>query len=323
MRKNIKLIIKAAVTIALMAIVMRRADLRLMADLVYRCDLFLLVAGILALLASHLILVANWKFVLKSKAYQTPYFALLKLHFIGLFYNQILPTSIGGDIVKGFYLADAIKNRVEAFSSLLVVRILGFVSVLILLICGFLLQPSFFSGFNLSQGLGMSAILIAIIFLAFYYFFKSSAIARLIKRFHFFSNIAHKIEAFISALKAYYRKPNYVFAGLLLSFCTHSLVIMENFLIAKSLNIQVGLKFFIFAVPAIVVITLLPISISGLGIREGSFAFLFSLVGVGSSEAVAFSLVGYFILLSLGLLSGLIYVLAPRLGVKKILEESA
>jgi hypothetical protein len=82
-----------------------------------------------------------------------------------------------------------------------------------------------------------------------------------------------------------------------------------SFVIALSLGIKINIIYFFIFLPIIGAITLLPISIGGLGLRDATTIFFFAKAGVSKDLAFAMSLISFFFLLVYGAIGGLIYVL--------------
>lgn len=79
-------------------------------------------------------------------------------------------------------------------------------------------------------------------------------------------------------------------------------------LIGMSLNLDVPLGYYFVIVPLVDLISILPISISGIGVREGSYVGLLYLAGVETPQGLAFGLLGFLVIVAASLLGGIIYV---------------
>jgi uncharacterized membrane protein YbhN (UPF0104 family) len=88
--------------------------------------------------------------------------------------------------------------------------------------------------------------------------------------------------------------------------------IVVRYLIALALGVHLSIWYFLLFIPIISLVTLVPISFSGLGVREGAYVYLFSQVGVEALSAVSMSLGFYGLRLIGGLIGGVIYALGSR-----------
>jgi hypothetical protein len=89
------------------------------------------------------------------------------------------------------------------------------------------------------------------------------------------------------------------------------MIILNYYFAARALGIELGLVAFIFIVPVVAVIAMLPISIGGIGLRENSLVFIMVAMGVINEKAAIFSLIIFAMFLLLGLMGGLTYIIRP------------
>jgi uncharacterized membrane protein YbhN (UPF0104 family) len=95
------------------------------------------------------------------------------------------------------------------------------------------------------------------------------------------------------------------------------LLIAVNYLIALSLGVRVSLWYFFLFVPIISFLLVLPVSLSGLGVREGGYVYLFSQAGVSAPLALTMSLVVYACNVAAGSIGGMLYTLEGVRGVRR------
>jgi len=101
-------------------------------------------------------------------------------------------------------------------------------------------------------------------------------------------------------------------SGLALSLLSHLTTILAAWLIALALHVHVGIGHFFVYVPLIVVLSMIPVSINGIGLRESGYVFFFTKVGVSAESAMAMSLVFLALTLVLGMVGGVVWVLRGR-----------
>ena len=92
------------------------------------------------------------------------------------------------------------------------------------------------------------------------------------------------------------------------SFVVNVLLIAINYLIALSLGVQVSIWYFLLFVPIISFLLVLPVSLSGWGVREGGYVYLFAQAGVAAPLALTMSLLVQSFQLALGLIGAVIYI---------------
>jgi uncharacterized membrane protein YbhN (UPF0104 family) len=104
--------------------------------------------------------------------------------------------------------------------------------------------------------------------------------------------------------------------AVLLSFAFNILLMIMNYLAALSFGVRISFWYFLLFIPIISFLLTLPISLSGLGVREGVYVYLFSQVGVPPSSALAISLSMYGVTVATGLIGALIYAVEGYRGMR-------
>ncbi len=200
---------------------------------------------------------------------------LFSLYMIGSFFNTILPGTTGGDAVKLYYLYKDTKSSNIALGSIFMDRFVGFISMLIL---GMI---SFSIGIGKLIGTGMEwfipVVILLFVIMSFLFFGL-----RLGKRF---SNIAKFYEYFHFYIKQY----KVILKTILLSLIMQFTIIVSVYIITISLVAKFNFIDLLIFLPIISIISAVPISISGLGVREGAFVLLFGMVGIKSEVAMTVS----------------------------------
>ncbi len=228
---------------------------------------------------------------------------LFSLYMVGSFFNNLMPGIIGGDAVKAYYLGKELKHESSNFSmpglsiavaSVFMDRYIGFVSLLIIAIIAY---PF---GAKLIRGSYIEWILPVIIVA----FVAGSAILfvfRLGKRLRFMSG-------FYEYLRYYKESKGIILRGILLSLLIQTIIICSAYIISRGLGIGVPFRFLFIIIPIISVISSIPVSISGIGVREASFVLFLAPLGVNPAQAITISL-AWFLSFAMGSLPGLIFYL--------------
>lgn len=240
-------------------------------------DLFLFLG--IALL-NFMVAGYRWHYILAAKGFPQKFKTTISLQFIGLFFNFFMPGSVGGDVVKGYYLAKSSNIKVsQVTSSILLDRVLGLYNMLLLA----LLAVAFNWGF-ISQNFELKS-LSSMIVMAF-----SAASLGLVvafsSRFHNLKlvenlkttklgNIFDKVTA---ALKFPSENKKHILMILALSTCAQVTVYALFYFVAKVFNYQdVTLFAVAFAVPLGMIMTSLPLAPAGIGVGQVAMAYLFNL----------------------------------------------
>ncbi|MDX1775849.1 MAG: lysylphosphatidylglycerol synthase transmembrane domain-containing protein, partial [Desulfobulbales bacterium] len=239
------------------------------------------------------------------------------VNLIALFFNNVLPSSLGGEMVKAYYLYKAAKGTVSVFSAVVVDRLFGLVTMLLISIAAI-----FF--FEQAQGshkimgsivmLGASTITLAIII------FNKNIVDALCQLHLPFlpAMLIEKIKDIYRAMYEYREHKSILGNCIALTILGQTTYIIANYLLARSLAIEIPLGFFFFFVPILLIMGVAP-SVNGIGVREATF--LFYLTEFTTSEkALALSLLTTFFMVFVGLLGGIIYAFKGEIssGEKKI-----
>jgi uncharacterized protein (TIRG00374 family) len=123
--------------------------------------------------------------------------------------------------------------------------------------------------------------------------------------------IVDYVARFASFLREFKKE---LYAVLAISLLNQLVIIFENYLILRALNMHIGFTHVMYIVPLTFIATLLPITIAGIGIREGAFIYFLGKFHYSPENAIAFSLIGYFILLITGIAGGFVSISVSSQG---------
>ena len=228
----------------------------------------------------------KWQILLESKGIHVPYYQILKHYYIGVFFNAFLPTTIGGDAVKSYYLSKELDKPIEALSSVIMERLTGLIAIVSIGACAILVGHSL-----IPRDVFIIAALIIIPgpLLVMVLIFKFNAIEKIISRpfFSRFPGITDIVRDANKSLMEYSGNKYTLFISLMISFLYHTILIFINYVLALALGLDIEIFYFFIFVPVTEILILLPITIQGFGVRSGSYVTLFSQVGIPSPSAFA------------------------------------
>ena len=233
---------------------------------------------------------------------------LFKLLFIGFFFNNLLPTTVGGDAYRIYDLSKNKKVPVnKSISAVFLGRFMGMVSGIFYLILSLL--------FGMYRYLDKPFIIILLImlFLIIILIFmlckpKIFKIHILFKKTKFLQKFEEKIKSFFKVLSSYRHEVKSLFISLFYSLSLLMLTFTSFYFISRSIGINLSIIHFIFIVPLVSIVSSIPISIGGIGIRENTLIFLLIALGVAKNKALTFSIIVLLITLLNAVLGGLIYI---------------
>jgi uncharacterized membrane protein YbhN (UPF0104 family) len=284
----ISLIIKFAISFALLYIVLSKTGIRQVFSTLKNMSIPIFISAIFLYILAQLISTLRWKLLLPEVLGVRKLFSL---YMIGAFFNTILPGVIGGDAVKGFYLYKAIGRGSLTLASIFMDRYLGF--VVLIAICAI----AFPFGYKYLQGSRIEWLLPLVVL--------SFIIASLLI---FGLRIGKRVKilsGFYDYFHAYRNQKEVIGKTLLLSVLVQLSGIFSVYILTIGVGQHIPFLACLIFIPLIIMFTTLPISISGLGVREGAFVLFFGLIGIkpGVATAISFS---WFVTMTAGSLLGLV-----------------
>ena len=233
------------------------------------------------------------------------------VNLIALFFNNVLPSSVGGEMMKAYYLYKNSRGSVSVFGAVVVDRMFGLITMLLISISTIF----FFDSAQGSHKIMGSIVMLAAGTITFGIFIFNKRIVDTLCQVHIPLLPAIFIEKIREIYRAMYeyREHKGIFGRCIgLTLLGQSLYIIANYLLARSLAIDIPLGFFFFFVPILLLMGVAP-SVNGIGVREATF--LFYLTEFTSSEkALALSLLTTFFMILVGIISGMIYAVKGGLG---------
>ena len=255
----------------------------------------------------HVISAVRWQRLLVAEGIHLSLWRLTLVYFEGAFFNLFLPTLIGGDIVRGYAIYKITRGHDASIASILVDRLSGFAALIaIALVALGLAYGEIRDPQVASMILAVAAAfgLIIAVLLTDRVKERASGLLRLVGLARFQA----KLEGLVDALHRYRRHHGALWQALLLSTVLQALIIVAYYLIGAGLNLGVPIAYFFLYVPLITVVAMLPVSVAGLGVREGGAVYFFAKVGVDAATALTMSLAWFSLTLVVSSLGGLAFL---------------
>jgi uncharacterized protein (TIRG00374 family) len=303
---------KIAFSLGLMAFLVSRIPLDSLGDALRGARREWLVAAWLLLLASNLIGSYQWERLLAAVEIRIPFWKVCAYYHVGLFFNNFLPANIGGDIAR---VADASRygpTRAAAVSTVILDRLIGTVALAGLALVTTL--PAI-DHFHLTlvylAVVGFFALSVGLLWALFHPALLPLA-ERVLARVGMGGLKPHLDE--LAMRLARFRGQRRLFLQLIaVALVVQVSRIFVHVLVARALGLSVPLPYFFLFVPLLAVIVSLPISLNGIGVREGAGVVLFGLVGVSRAHAFSLQFTTYLIAVAVSLLGGLVFLVRiPR-----------
>jgi uncharacterized membrane protein YbhN (UPF0104 family) len=239
-------------------------------------------------------LVSSYRWLVLSRAlgFTDRWPRYVALYYVGMFFNLFLPTAIGGDVVRAWCLAGGPGRRGKALLSVISERLSGLLALLALGCLAGCARPAavpwWAVGLVWLIAAGAAGGLVALPALG-----RWSAPAR----------------ALAEGLCLFRGQRRRWAAAFGLSLIVQAASFVEVWLLARGLGLPVSFLAFAVVVPLVTLLTMLPVSVNGVGVREGSLAVLLGPAGVGPAEALTLGVLWFCMLGVASLFGGVVYLL--------------
>jgi hypothetical protein len=294
LKNALLLALKMTVSGFLLAFVLRKVGLQNILSHLRNMDLRFFFLSSLIYLLTIALASLRWGILLKKTQ---PGKKLFSLCLIGSFFNHFMPGAVGGDAVKAYYLYKATGHGGSSLGSVFLDRYVGYCALLSIgLISGM-------AGYGELKALGLHWLTpsLFMLFLAGSLLFFGLRIGRRFKAIADFYDYFH----------AMLRDRRALGKAFLLSLMIQVLTILEIYVISLGLGQHPPFTALFVFVPLIITVMAVPVSISGLGLREGAFVVLFGLTGISAEAGTAISFL-WFLSVATGSLPGLFLYLRIR-----------
>jgi glycosyltransferase 2 family protein len=290
-KRTALVVAKVGVSVALLAYVLLTSDLRALNRRLRTGDTVLLAGAIVLYVAILLLSTWRWRVLLQAQGYRAPLRDLSASYLVALFFNNFLPSNIGGDVIR---VRDSSQLTGSTTASLAVVaidRILG-LGALYLLAAGAYLAGG--AEVRALVGALPALVLLGVLFATLAWVFFQPGIAGRAMALTRLTSIPWARARFATvqaAVHVYRHRMGTVWAAFLASLALQSLFVLYYYDVAQSLRIPLGLPACFLMVPLCALIQTVPVSFNGWGLRESVFILYFRQLGLPRDSALAFSLV--------------------------------
>jgi glycosyltransferase 2 family protein len=280
---------RIAVAIALTGYVLWKSDPKRVIAVSAGADLRWIALTCAFVVVDRMLMAYRWWLLLCAldDGRRPPARVVLRIFLVSTFVGTFLP-SIGGDLYRAYSLAQQNVSGAQATASVLMDRLLGVVSILVLAIAGLFLVKSLMGDLSLLVALAVAAVVCAVAVAAIFSERVASLCRAITERIPI-RRVQRIAADLISAIRRYGRSHRELSTVLVISIAVQILRIVQAFCLGRAIGIGLPLTTYFALVPAILLIMLLPITVSGLGTGQLAFVGLFGEVGVARPDAFALS----------------------------------
>ena len=300
--------VKIAVSLGLLTLLFSRVDVSRLWGVARQASPVWLVAALLMYLAMVLASAVRWGVLLRAQHVQLPFSFLTQSFLVATFFNNFLPSNIGGDVVRITDTAKAAGSKTLATTVVLIDRGLGLLGLALMAATGASLMHRMAVGpvgpAMLWAGFGLGAIVATPALL------MPETVTKLLQPLRVFHKdwVDARIEKLTYALTRFRETP----AALAVCFggavVVQAILVLFYVAIARSMHIPIGFAELAVIVPVSFIVQMIPVSVNGFGVREATFGFYFTRLGLPLESALLVSFVGAALIMVFSLTGGVAYL---------------
>ena len=290
-RRRLTTAVKGVVSLGLLGYLFSSVDIRSVGDSLRNLHGGYFALALLGFIALQFVGILRWRIMVHVQGYGHAYGRLATFYFAGLFFNLFLPTSIGGDLSRCYYLADNRSDILRAMTTILADRISGMVALICMAAVALLATSVVIPAWMTVITVAGAVLLILGLLVPF-------ISPRFFRKFE----LPYR----------YWENPRFMAASLAASFFIQLSVVFINMLIGYAVGVDIPWGFYFVFTPLVSVATMVPISLNGLGVREGAYVYFLAQAGIAASQALAFAILWLILITSISVLGGIGWIVSTR-----------
>jgi glycosyltransferase 2 family protein len=303
-------VLKALVSAALLWLLFSRVDISRLWGAARQASAPWLILALALYFAMVLVSAWRWGLLLKAQALDFPFRKLTASFMVATFFNNFLPSNIGGDVVRIADTAPAAGSKTLATTVVLIDRGIGLLGLVLMAALGAtaggrLGGASAGVGAGvLWAGFGLAAMVATPALLMPQAFVRMLQPLRIVHR----EWVDERLDRLTLALARFRESPAAIagcFAG---AVVVQTLLVAFYLSIAQSMRVPIGFAELAVIVPITFIVQMLPVSMNGLGVREATFGFYFTRLGLPLESALLVSFVGAALIMLFSLSGGVTYL---------------
>ena len=305
MKKIIFTILRVIITAGIFLFIFSKLSFNESINIIKESNLIYLSISFLCILALSFIIALRWHQILKPYNFKAGIFKTFRVYMIAFFFNNFLPSTVGMDTVRGMYIVNDRKRIADVISTIILERWIGLLGIIIYVS---LIPILFYSQIEIKYFLYVSiaGIISSLIFVIAVWNTKVYAFFSTLFEKIKWLNLGNKINSLYNSLRLIRDHPHLFLVNLILSILIQILFVFSNYFIVLAQQSEISLLSLIVYVPLISVISMIPITINGLGLREWAYITFFGLVI--KEQALSLALTFFILITLMSLIGGAIFI---------------
>lgn len=308
MKKTFSLILRTGISAILLFILFQKIDLKETLKIIASLNIYYFTLATITFFIIYLLVFYRWKMLLNAQGLNLPLRRVFSSFSGGIFFSLFLPSTIGGDIARSVDLGAHTKRHNVIIASVLLDRISGFVGLVIVAAVSLIFSHKLIS----EPSVYLIVFILLLLLVAILLFIFNKGIYKWINHSSKKGGFRNAIKHLHSEIYIFRSKPYVLFQNLIYSIMIQLSSSIFSYFLLCSLNAKINILYPLVLTPVITIITALPISIGGLGLRDASSIFFYTKVGVTKDIALGQSLLNFAMMVCFGLIGGIIYVSSLR-----------
>jgi len=314
-RSHLILLLKALISLGLLAFLFSRIDMGQLLRVLSLAHPSYLILILLGYFLGQLISSVRWALLARPLGFRNSLKDFTVYYFIGMFFNLFAPSTIGGDVGRVFYLARG-EAKVDgqswtgpttcALVSVVADRTIGMAVLVWMGAMALVMFPMYSIPWvirYLTLALALGFVLAWAVLPLLHRFLKR-------KENSLGKNLGRALETFG-------RNQPIILQAILLSLVIHLIQAWIQVLLGRALDLEIPWSYSFILYPLVGLFSALPISLNGIGLREGGYLFLLQKIDVSSEKAIAFGLLWFLIVVLESLIGGVVFIASRSRSVRR------
>jgi hypothetical protein len=298
---GLRRLVQLGITVLAVALIARLVDVRESMRILASAHLGWAAFAVAIYVVGQVMSAFRWWLIGRSVGLGGRFVDYVRFYFIGMFFMSFGPSTLGGDLVRSLYLAEGGGRRGRAFNSVIFDRLNGLVILVAIGAAAFLvfpeyrrLAPEFALMFWITVAFG-SALLVG------------WALAPWLVRLFLPAN--HSIRRFVEVdLGPFWRDRGMLLSTSTVSFVFHLVQILGQWAVSRAIGITVPMSYIAVFHPLVSAIASIPVSFSGIGLREGGYLYFLTKFGIDQPSAVAYGVLWLLVIIINSLIGGVVFL---------------
>ncbi len=298
---GLRRILQVAFSIGAVALIARHVDLRETGRILASAHPGWVLLAVALYFGGQVMSAFRWRLIGHSVGLDASFASYVRFYFIGMFFMFFGPSTLGGDFVRSLYLAEGGGRRARAFNSVLFDRLNGLVILVAIGAVSFVLfpryrglAPEFLLMFWITVGFGSAL---------FVWWLLAPRLVR------WLLPSEHRIRRFVEVeLGPFWTDRRMLVAASTVSFFFHLVQIAAQWVVSRALGLEVPVTYICVFHPLVSAVASIPISLSGIGLREGGYLYFLTKIGVDQPSAVAYGGLWFLVIVANSLIGGAIFL---------------